>query len=268
MKTRVISAAVMLPAVLAAIVIGGWPFTLLVIIAVLLAGLEYRRMAHLMGYELSLAFIWSATLVWFVDLLLPEGPWLSLGLALVVLATSLWQLFHREHSSPTVTWALTLAGGLYLGVGGAYIHRLRGLEDGLWWILTALPVIWVGESAAYYIGKRWGDHKAIPGLSPGKSWEGYIAEAISALLVGALLGWVWPQVAGEPITLNPWRGLILGAVLAVTTPFGDLFVSMIKREVHLDDSGKLIPGHGGVFDRIDSLLWAGFFAWIVATLCG
>ncbi len=100
-----------------------------------------------------------------------------------------------------------------------------------------------------------------PSISPGKSWEGYAAQVTSGILTGGICGWLLPVLAGTSIELNIWTGMGMGALLSALSTAGDFFVSMIKREVGVKDSGTLIPGHGGVFDRIDSLLWAGGLAW-------
>ncbi len=263
MKLRILSAAVLLPLVLAAISVGGWPFILLVVIAVLLAGMEYRRLVQQKGYHIFSSLVWFNTLVWFLPLWTEAGhvfqPVLAGG---ILLSALIYVLQHRKTDDPTASWALTVAGGLYLGLGGAYLARLRNLPDGLWWLLTILPTIWIGESLAYLVGSRWGKHKLAPQLSPGKTWEGYASEVVGGLLCGAAFGWLWPLVAGEALTLTPFRGMMVGGALVVFTPFGDYFVSMIKREVGTKDSGNLIPGHGGIFDRVDSLLWAGFVGWV------
>jgi len=261
MKLRVLSAALLLPVILGLILWGGWLFRGLIAVAVLLAGLEYVQMLHRKGYKLSLPLLWATILLWLAAVIWPDNRWLEIGLPLIMLAGGAWQLFHCDDKDPTATWALTLAGGLYLGIGGAYLLRLRVLPDGLWWILTALLGVWIADSGAYFVGRKWGRHKIAPHISPGKSWEGYAAEIVTGLLGGYLLGTLWPWVAGQPLTLTPWRGLWLGLLLAALTPLGDFFVSMIKREVGVKDSGKLIPGHGGAFDRLDSLLWAGILTW-------
>lgn len=266
MKTRIISAAVLLPVAIAAIVYGGWPFTLLVTVAIGAASWEYVQMLRRKGYTLSPVWMWLIILIWLADARFGLGEWLRLGLALVMLAASGWQVLRRSKVDPTASWALPLAGGLYLGIGGAYLLRLRLGVDGLWWVLLALPVVWIGDSAAYFVGRRYGQHKMIPAVSPGKSWEGYAAEVVGGLTAGALLGWVWPHVAGGALTLNWWRGLLVGGLLAAATPLGDFFISLIKREVGVKDSGNLIPGHGGALDRIDSLLWTGVLTYAALQL--
>lgn len=267
MKTRIISAALLLPTAIAAIVLGGWPFTLLVTLAVLLAGAEYTQLVSRKGFVVSPLWVWAMTLLWLADARWQLGEFLGLGLAVITLAASGWHVVARRGVSPTANWALALAGGLYLGIGGAYLLRLRFGVDGLWWILTALPAVWIGDSAAYFVGRRWGKHKMLPAVSPGKSWEGYAAEVLFGLLAGAVLGGLWPRVAGSALSVTPARGVLLGGLLTALTPLGDFFVSVIKREVGVKDSGRLIPGHGGAFDRIDSLLWAGvltclFLLWL------
>ncbi len=270
MKRRVISAAILIPLVLGMIWLGRWPFALLILVATLLAGWEYKEMFARKGLKLALPLIWAFDGLWLMNAQWEQKPWFEAGLALLVLLNVLWTLYertrHPDQKDPTERWAMTIAGGLYLGMGGAYLMRLRGLPDGLWWTLTTLPVIWISDSAAYYVGRRYGRHKMAPTISPGKSWEGYAGEITAGLLSGALLGWIWSALAAEPITLTPWNGMILGGLLAILSPAGDFFISMMKREVGVKDSSTLIPGHGGVFDRIDSLLWAGIIGFAVATL--
>jgi len=267
MKVRVISAAILLPIVLAAIVVGDWFFAGLITLAVLLAAVEYVQMLGLKGYGIPLYWVWAMIVLWLADAFWDLGTWFGIGIASTVLLGAAWQLFHHDVEDPTATWALTLAGGLYLGIGGAYLLRLRALPEGLWWTLTVLPVVWIADSAAYSVGRRWGVHKIAPDVSPGKSWEGYGAEVLAGFLSGFLLVQLWTWVSGGLTSLSSWQGLFLGGLLAVLTPLGDFFVSMIKREVGVKDSGKLIPGHGGAFDRIDSLLWAGVLSWLFVLLC-
>jgi len=105
-----------------------------------------------------------------------------------------------------------------------------------------------------------------PTISPGKSWEGYAAQVASGLVSGIALGWLWPALGVQVSTITIWRALLLGGVVSVLCPAGDFIVSLMKREVGVKDTSTLIPGHGGVFDRIDSLLWAGMLGYLLIQL--
>ena len=124
-------------------------------------------------------------------------------------------------------------------------------------LLTIFVCIWVNDTGAYLAGSTLGRHKLFPSVSPKKSWEGFAGGFIASVLVsGLMLGW-------EPL----W--LLFGAVISVAGTWGDLFESMIKRQVGVKDSGNIIPGHGGILDRIDSLLFVlpfmAFFLWVLQT---
>ena len=142
---------------------------------------------------------------------------------------------------------------------------LRALPNGLWWLWVTLPAVWLADSGAYFIGKRFGRHKLSPRLSPKKTWEGYLG----GILFGSLgsIAWVALWEIWFPVNplLTPVRVALLGLAIAVITPLGDLGESMIKRQVGIKDSSHLIPGHGGVFDRIDSWLWAGVIGYYFVT---
>jgi phosphatidate cytidylyltransferase len=270
LRKRVISAVVLLPVVLILFYVGGWPYNLLICAATLLAGLEFVRMFRRRGYAISVLLVSVFTLLWEANGVWPDGSWFSSAFAVCVLATSLWELLqtrsHPDRPRPTEQWALTLAGGTYLGLGGGYLMGLRALPDGFWWTLSACMVVWIGDSAAYFVGKRWGRHKMAPTISPGKSWEGYGAQVLSGPLSGLVLAWLGAAILGSSATLTVARGLILGIVASVLCPAGDFLVSMMKREVGVKDTSNLIPGHGGILDRIDSLLWAGILGYVLAQL--
>jgi phosphatidate cytidylyltransferase len=261
LKIRIISAVVLLPIVLALIVWGGWPFFLLVSGVFLLAGWEYVRMLGSKEYELSQLLVWAGTVLWMVEARC-GGDWLGPGLAVLALLSAARQVLYRRVPAPTASWALSLAGGLYLGVGAAYLLRLRALPDGLWWVFTAYPTIWIADTGAYVAGRLWGRHKIAPQISPGKSWEGYVGELITGGGAGLFFGFLWPQVARGTPGVTPIGGAILGVLLAALTPMGDFFISMIKREVGVKDTSGLIPGHGGILDRLDSLIWTNVLTWL------
>jgi phosphatidate cytidylyltransferase len=126
---------------------------------------------------------------------------------------------------------------------------LRQLPDGFWWLLYGLLIGWTNDSAAYFTGVTLGRRRLWPRLSPKKTWEGTVAGWIGAALMGGLLMTVLP------VQMSVVYGALLGAVGGVFALFGDLAVSMVKRQVKVKDSGHLIPGHGGFLDRLDSLLF-------------
>lgn len=128
------------------------------------------------------------------------------------------------------------------------LNFMRSAENGSYMILFVFVLVWVADSAAYFVGGKWGKHKLAPQVSPGKSWEGLVG-AIAAALVIAVLQLAWFSIAYEiwPVAL------LLSLVTVLFSVVGDLFESMMKRNANLKDAGQSLPGHGGILDRIDSL---------------
>jgi phosphatidate cytidylyltransferase len=243
----------------------------------LLAGFEMAQMFRRKAYTLSVLWIGATILVWEAQAVWPTSAWHEPGTVVVILGTAFWALIqaHKEGfqqdktrawiQNPTEQWALTLAGGVYLGLGGAYLIRLRTQPEGLWWTLFTCLSVWIGDTAAYVGGSRWGRHKMAPTISPGKTWEGYAAQIIGGLISGAILGWLGSILTGAT-TFTLVRGMIVGGVISVLCPAGDFFVSMMKREVQVKDTSHLIPGHGGVLDRMDTIIWACALVYIMINL--
>jgi len=123
----------------------------------------------------------------------------------------------------------------------------------MWWTLLVLPSFWLADSGAYLIGRRFGKHRLAPRVSPGKTWEGYFGGILFGAVGAVLLALLWQLKVAE---ITPLKGLIIGLALAVLTPLGDLGESLFKRQFGVKDSGNVLPGHGGIMDRIDSWLWA------------
>ncbi len=149
--------------------------------------------------------------------------------------------------------AATSFATLYVGAGGAAIVALRGL--GWEAVVFLLGIVWAGDSAAYYVGTKFGKRKLAPVVSPKKSWEGFWGQVVAGAVFGAILAIVLPRVSGTPAVAAVVGGL-LGAVLSVVAVVGDLVESTFKRSCAVKDSGGLLPGHGGLLDRLDSLLYA------------
>jgi phosphatidate cytidylyltransferase len=265
MKTRLISALILLPIGIAVILIGGGLFDLAMAFIFTLAVYEFVQLMKTgkfaPNWVFAVAFVW----VLLLEAVLPRLNLARPALALLLIAALTWQMRQRS-GSPTANWALTVAGGIYLGTAGAHFILIRQLNNGQWWLLLALAGTWLADSGAYFIGRKFGVHKMTPALSPKKSWEGLAGGVAFGVICAALLAVVLSQVLN--IYLPWWAGAVLGLIGALIGVLGDLSISMIKREVGAKDSGHIIPGHGGVLDRLDSLLFTivvsyYFIVWVI-----
>src|SRR5712692_4213072 len=166
----------------------------------------------------------------------------------------------HSQSAAFERWGLTTASCLYIGLLAAYMILLRNAPDGLWWMGAALTVTWVFDTGAYLIGRKWGRHPLWPAVSPGKTWEGTIG--------GAVLGVGLSLAAVRLLGLSYAQAIGLGVLIAVLAQLGDLVESAIKRQVGVKDAGGFLPGHGGILDRIDGLLFSTVGVYYFALLAG
>ena len=166
-------------------------FLALVLLVLTLAEIEFCKLVAHGGFRPVLTFGVGMVWVFLLDAQFPELNLQQPGMALVVLGSLAWHMFHRQ-SSPVADWGLTLTGGLYLGLCGACLIRLRALQpDGLFWTLTVVPAVIIADSSAYFAGRMWGRHQLAPALSPGKTWEGYLAGVIAGGLITTLIASLW-----------------------------------------------------------------------------
>jgi len=267
LKTRILTAVVLIPLVLLALFgLGtrGWGLVALAIV-VIAAG----EWAGLAGFRPTGAVLFvAATLLIAASLLFTgaagfsdDAGWPELLLvSLCGTATLFWLLIAPLwlHSGWRVTSApvLALLGWLLLLATWVAVVQLRARGPGL--LLALMAIVWIADTAAYFAGRRFGRHKLAPSISPGKTWEG-VAGAMLAVAAYALVllafaassGWVH---AVTPATAAAW--VVLALLLASLSIVGDLFESQLKRQRGVKDSGRLLPGHGGVLDRIDALIAA------------
>ncbi len=234
-------------------IIGGIWFTLFVFALMLLTAHELWRLCIAATYKSSIAITLLTAVAAFTGVRWPSLPILMPAMSLALLITLGLQLTNagkRRFSD----WAVSFAGGFYIGWTCGLVAALRELENGAWWLLLTLVTVWLADSGAYVFGRLLGKHKLAPAISPSKTWEGYIGGALTALVGGAFVGWASP--------LGLLSGATVGGLIGLFAVMGDLTESLIKREAKTKDSGSLIPGHGGVFDRVDSLLWAAVITFI------
>lgn len=255
LRTRVITAFIAIPIVIAGVFAGGWWFLAGVALFALVAGWEFGRMMRTGGYATTPFFTLGL-----IALLLLNSYRSDLSLECIITITLLfsltWQLFQAGSTSPTADWALTVAGGLYIGWGMAHLVALRQLADGLAWVWLVLLCTWGADTFAYLVGSRWGRHKLWPRLSPKKSWEGFAGS-----ILGSLLG---ASVVAILFSLGWATCLVIALVIPIIDLFGDVSISMMKRDVGIKDSSNLFPGHGGFLDRIDSLLFVSIVVYYYA----
>jgi phosphatidate cytidylyltransferase len=148
---------------------------------------------------------------------------------------------------------VNVLGILYIPLLLGHFVWLRHLGEGEWWVFWLLMVIMAGDTGAFYAGRTWGKAKLYPAVSPGKTWAGVWGGTVAAAMVGVTLGrWALPEMSLKILG-------VLALVLAVVGLLGDLFESMLKRQVQVKDTSGILPGHGGMLDRLDSLLFAAPF---------
>lgn len=255
---RVVVAAILLPIGVAAIWLGGWYLTVLVAFFMGVAAWEYVTLFRSGGLQPAPVLVVGGTLLLLLGRALNGFDSVGWIISLVVLLSMTYHLvaYERGRDQSATDFAVTMAGIFYIGWLGAYFISLRGLNQGQWWVLVVLAGVMIADSGAYFIGRRFGKHKLSPRLSPKKTWEGYFGGILLGVPLTTLLAYLFSLAAGPVSGITALRGAFLGLVMAVIPTLGDLGESMIKRQFGVKDSGNLLPGHGGAFDRIDAWLWA------------
>lgn len=257
---RLYTAAALIPTVYLIIVhLAPWALTLLLIAVGSIALLELYRLSFQSRLNYLLVGLGFTVFVLTVarshmSVPLPElllGGAFALGLAALFVSTS-----------STYRWKdplLALFGVLYVGIPLSTVVSVRSLPSGAFLVLFLAVVTWASDSAAYYAGTLWGKHPLMPSISPKKSYEGLLGGLIGAI-AAALLAQLWF------VSTFSWTDAVaLGILLTLTGLVGDLFESAIKRRAGVKDSGGILPGHGGMLDRIDSLLFTAptFYYYVV-----
>ena len=264
---RVITALVLAPLVLALVFLGPeWLITAAVAGVALLAGWELIGIAERCGAKppriaimVAIAALFAGNFEWPDETVVLFS---ALSLALLVYCT-----FASPVQRVMVDAASSVFALAYIGLTLISIPTLRERHNGPTLIVFLLFVVWAGDIAALYVGRAWGRHKLAPTLSPNKTWEGTIASILGSLLVTGLLFWLASQLSQWNFARLSfadevwWYWLVVAVVVNVAAQVGDLAESALKRSAGMKDSGSLLPGHGGVLDRIDALLLAAPALW-------
>lgn len=266
LKYRIATALILIPIVIAALfMLPPLGFAIVALVICMLAAWEWGQLS---GFKTRSQRIWLAVLCGFVLIaMMLSMPAYRQPIYLPQVSVSLWAsliwwiaafilvIFYPKSAS---FWRgsriLRLAFGLLTIVPffwGMVALRQYGYAEnhhtGAWWLLYVMLLVWGADSGAYLFGKLFGKHKLAPKVSPGKTWEG----VIGGLVTSALISWLFGRYA--PLNVVPVTLLVCSVIAALASVLGDLTESMFKREAGIKDSGNLIPGHGGILDRIDSL---------------
>ena len=265
---RVVSALVLFPSLIAITWWGGLAFALLCGSAAALAAAELTTMFADRGkteiFAIALAGLVPVAPWWASQHGGAYPEWMVVALAGSAMVLLVGALFRRAplEEAPARISAATLAW-LYCGFTIASVVALR-LRFGFGWTVLAFVATWLNDTLAYFAGRFFGRHKMLPTISPKKTWEGFIGGAIGSILAAFIVLAVFPSDWVPGLTIAGC--FLVGGVAAVLGPTGDLVESMLKRAAGVKDSGGLIPGHGGLLDRIDALLFVGPWVYVCALL--
>ena len=264
---RWLTALIAIPFVLFLCWFGGWGAFTAALLVVALGSFEMHYMLANVGYRPLSVMSLGLSILFLIAAMLPSQMHLlvlEIGLGAALLISFSWLFLRKSYDGVLVDWALTLAVPIYLAWPMSCAALLRGydfvvwrpasggwiyLPPGAWWLLTALVGVWFFDGAAFFSGRCFGRHKLAPLISPGKTWEGVIGGFIVCTIVCLVLTVV-------PLGIPWYFAILLALLIGSAATLGDLAKSLIKRQTNVKDSGWMMPGHGGMLDRIDSLLFA------------
>jgi phosphatidate cytidylyltransferase len=245
--SRVAIAAAGLPLVIGAAYVGGWFLTILVLVAAIVALHELYSAASslrplvLAGYGGAAAAILGGQL--------GDAVWMLGGFLLVFPLAFVFAAIAETRQSSTVAIAVTVLGAAWIGLGLAHLVLLRRLGDDIAEpIFAVLLTVFATDTFAYVGGRIAGRHRMTPVMSPGKTWEGFVVGALAGIGAAFIVLYETEWSRGD--------SLVFGALVVLAATIGDLFESLVKRDLGVKDSGRILLGHGGVLDRVDSLLFA------------
>jgi phosphatidate cytidylyltransferase len=281
LKKRVITTLAILPLPVAAIWFGEPWFTALMVVVAALGVMEFYRLAIAsrasplicIGVVLTLLFIVSRNpdLLSFLAPRFDPGLLIPFLLMLAIALPMLWLFIRPRTGAAFINWAWTLGGILYVGWLLSHLVSLRGITDGMSWVFLVILANAASDTTAFFIGRSFGRHRLAPRISPNKTWEGALAGVVGAMVFSLLFTAPRLFTATNPLYIEGfiyWQALSLGLLVSVFGQLGDLTESLLKRHAGVKDSGNLLPGHGGILDRMDSIIFAGivvyyYVVWVI-----
>ncbi len=245
---RLLSAFILIPVIFLVAYLGGWWYAVFALVATILCIYEFNVILRNANFK-----PWLPLLFALAGALVLAGQFWNLSYIQVVLAAALilvsaWQLATPAEDRSLADWSVTIAPAVYLGWLGASVLLVRNAPMGWRWTLFLYLTVFAADSAAYFGGRAFGRHPFAPTVSPKKTWE------------GAIIGWAYTTFLAIGLArylqlpMNAFEAAALGLTVGIVSAVGDLTMSFVKRQAHIKDASQLIPGHGGVLDRVDSLL--------------
>jgi phosphatidate cytidylyltransferase len=252
----VVTALILLALIAVCFVLGPDAFFGLAAVVVLLALFEAMDVARSGGHRVVPSFGVLAGAAMLATAYFWRPAYLSGVLALTLLGAALLAMRPARGEDPASDVAWTVFAVAWVGGGGAGAVSILRIEDiGLTLLVASVLLVALGDIGAYFAGTTFGRHKMAPSISPAKSWEGFAGGVSLAIVAGVVGGIVLDELTAP-------QGIGLALVAALFGPIGDLLESMVKREMGVKDSGRLLPGHGGMLDRLDAILFAMPFAYL------
>jgi phosphatidate cytidylyltransferase len=249
--SRVLVGIIGLPVVLGLVWLGGWWLAALVLLASLVAVHEFVTVSRplrplapalYLGVTLSLVLAQTSGTAWMLGGMLATFVFAFAASALA-----------KTRAPSTVAIAATVLGAGWIGFGLGHLLLLRDVhQHGRLLAFAVLLTVWAADTFAYFGGRLLGRHKLAPSLSPGKTWEGFVIGSLAGVFVSFVA-----LYDTRHTYLSIWQAVVLGIVVVLASVAGDLFESMLKRDMQVKDTGRLLGGHGGILDRVDALLFAG-----------
>jgi phosphatidate cytidylyltransferase len=261
LRTRVATASVLLAVAIGALV---WSSTAFAVVVTALLGLALTEWLQLTGAARSVSMIVALIVcaVLLAVVFAPSNTIDAVVLPLSVAAAAIWLMIAAVLVQPSaMTRRVPRILGMVLAVVlvlAAWFALMRFLSQGVLMLLSVLSIVWIADTAAYFVGRAFGRRKLAPHISPGKTWAGVVGAILAVLIVAFI---IWQFIPAARIyssdlfaTIGPAFALLLLALLVASSIVGDLFESLLKRQAGVKDSGQLLPGHGGVLDRLDAMV--------------
>jgi phosphatidate cytidylyltransferase len=258
--SRILIAVAGIPIVLGVVYLGGWWLFALLAVAGTIALHEFWLLTRPLRPLAPAGYVGSILAL--VGAEVAGIDWMIGGFMTTLALAFLLKVISEARQAATASIGATVLGAAWIGLGLSFLLLIRELpEHGRLALFTVLLAVWAGDTFAYFGGRLIGRHKMAPTTSPGKTWEGLVVGTIATVFVTFVALY-------KQDFLSIAESIVLGAVLVVAAPAGDLFESLLKRDMQVKDTGRLLGGHGGVLDRVDALLFAGpaaYFAILALT---